>query len=113
MKDSVLIQAEKVQIDCKKGAQISILANKLKTQSWPNIIIKESKQTMNYISFLFSHYYVHIKLLIWSKNLELRLMVVSVLLNIKFMHAQISVPKIGIPMSETTSINPWRLMNWR
>ena len=33
MKDSVLIQAEKVQIDCKKGAQISILANKLKTQS--------------------------------------------------------------------------------
>ena len=68
---------------------------------------------MNYISFLFSHYYDHIKLLIWSKKLELRLMVVSVLLKIKFGHAQISVPKIGIPMSETTCINPWRLMNWR
>ena len=34
-------------------------------------------------------------------------MVVSVLLRIKFGHAQISVPKIGIPMSKTASINPW------
>ena len=63
-----LIQKEKVHIDCKKGAQISILANKIPTQWWPNIIIKESKQTIHNIYFLFSYYYVHIMLLIWSKN---------------------------------------------
>ena len=38
-----LIQKEKVRIDCKKDTQISILANKIATQWWPNIIIKESK----------------------------------------------------------------------
>ena len=37
-----LIQEEKVHIDCQKGPQISILANKIATQWWPNII-KESK----------------------------------------------------------------------
>ena len=46
-----LIQEEKVHIDCKKGAQISILANKMTTQWWPNIIIRESKQTIHYIYF--------------------------------------------------------------
>ena len=35
------------------------------------------------------------------------LMVVSVLLKVKFWHGQISVPKIGIPMSKTACINPW------
>ena len=34
-------------------------------------------------------------------------MVVSVLLKIKFGHAQISVPKIGIPITKTAYINPW------
>ena len=33
-------------------------------------------------------------------------MVVSVLLKIKFGHTQVSVPKIGILMSETACINP-------
>ena len=33
-------------------------------------------------------------------------MVVSVLLEIKFRHAQINVPKIGIPMLKTACINP-------
>ena len=33
-------------------------------------------------------------------------MVVLVLLKIKFGHAQISVPKIGTPMSKTACINP-------
>ena len=33
-------------------------------------------------------------------------MVVSVLLKIEFGHTQISVPKIGIPMSKTACINP-------
>ena len=45
---------------------------------------------MNYISILFSHYYVHIMLLIWSKKLELRLIVVSVLLKIKFEHLRLN-----------------------
>ena len=36
-----LIQKEKVHIDCEKGAQISILANKIATQWWPNITVKE------------------------------------------------------------------------
>ena len=38
--------------------------------------------------------------------MELRLTVVSVLLRIRFGHAQISVPEIGIPMSKTACINP-------
>ena len=59
---------EKVHIDCEKVAQVSILTNKIETQWWPNIIIKESKQTLHYIYFLFSRYYVDIMLLIWSKN---------------------------------------------
>ena len=65
---------------------------------------------MNYISFLFSHHYVHIIFVICSKKMELRLIVVSVLLKIKFGHAQISVSKIGIPMSKTTCINPWNFL---
>ena len=35
-----LIQKEKVHIGCAKGAQISILANKIATQWWFNIIIR-------------------------------------------------------------------------
>ena len=34
-------------------------------------------------------------------------MVVSVLLKMRFGHAQISVPKIGIPMLKLGCINPW------
>ena len=52
----------KVDIDCEKVAQISILANKDCNTS------QESKQPIHCIYFLFSHYYVHIRLLIWSKN---------------------------------------------
>ena len=40
------------------------------------------------------------------KKLETRLMVVSIFLKIKFRHAQISVPQIGISMSKTACINP-------
>ena len=85
-----LIQKGKTHIDCEKGAHISILINKIATQSWPNIIIKESKQIIHYIYISFSHCYVHIMLLIFFvKKLELCLMVGSVLLKIKFGHAQI------------------------
>ena len=65
-----LIQKEKVDIDWAKGAQIRMLANKIATQWCANIIIKESKKTVHYICFLFSHHYVHIMLLIWLKNLN-------------------------------------------
>ena len=44
------------------------LANKIATNWWPNIIFKESKQTIHYIYFLFFCSYVHIMLLIWWKT---------------------------------------------
>ena len=34
-------------INCEKDAQISILANKIASQLWPNMIIKESKETIH------------------------------------------------------------------
>ena len=85
---------------------MSIFTNKIATQWWPNMIIKESKQTnitfIYYLSLLCSHYVIDL-----IKKLEMHLMVVTIFLKIKFRHAQISVPKIGIPMSETACINPW------
>ena len=90
-----------MHINCKEGAQICIRVNKITTQWWPNITIKESKQIILYIYFSFSCYYVHIMLLIWQKKMKLFLMVVSVLFKIKFGHAQIIVPKIGMPISKT------------
>ena len=41
------------------------------------------------------------------KKLELYVTVVSILLNIRLRHTQISVPKIGILMSKTACISPW------
>ena len=61
------MQKEKVHIDCEKGAQSSILANK--------------KLYITFI-FLFSCYFVHIMLLIGSRKLELCLMIVSVVLRL-------------------------------
>ena len=44
----------------------------------------------------------------FDKKLELCLLtVVSILLKIRFGHAQISVSKIDIQMSKTACINPW------
>ena len=64
---------------------------------------------INYISHLFfifsllcSHYVADL-----IKKLELNLMVVSVLLEIKFGHAQLSLPKIGIRMLKAACISPW------
>ena len=53
-----LMRKAKVDIDCEKVAQISILANKDCNTS------QESKQPIHCIYFLFSRYYVHITLLI-------------------------------------------------
>ena len=100
-----LIKKQKVHIFCEKGAQISIFTYKIATQWWPNIIIKESRRTnitfIYYFPLLCSHYVIDL-----IKNLETRLMVVSIFLKIKFKHGQISVPKIGISMSKTAYINP-------
>ena len=48
------MQKEKVRIDCEKGAQISILANKIATRWWLNFIIKEPKKIslFSYFSLL-------------------------------------------------------------
>ena len=48
----MLIQEQKVDVDCEKDAQISILANKIATKWWPNIAIKKYKL---YITF--TYYY--------------------------------------------------------
>ena len=77
-----LIQKEKVHVNGEKGPQINILASKIATQWWLNIIINKSKQIIHYIHFLFSHYYVADLI----KNLELHLMVVSVLLETEIGH---------------------------
>ena len=96
-----VIQKEKVGINFKKGAQISVLANNIATNWWPNnIAIKESKL---YITFIFTTplccYLI--------KKLELGLMAVRVLLKINFRHVQISVPKIGIPTFKTVCMKLW------
>ena len=49
-----LIQKDKLHIDHKEGAQISNLANKIETQWWSNIIIKESLTNYTlHVSFCF------------------------------------------------------------
>ena len=53
-------------------------------------------------SVLCSHYVSSL-----IRKLQLCLMVISVLLKIKLGPTQISVPKIGIMMLKTASINPW------
>ena len=69
-------------------------------------MIKESKQTIHYICFLFSRYYVRSYYVADSiKNLELSLTAVSVLLKISFGKGQIIVPKIGMLISKTACIN--------
>ena len=66
-------------------------------------MIEESKQTIHLFS-IFSLCLNYVADLI--KKLELCLTVVSGLLKIRFGHTQISVLKIGMPMSETICINP-------
>lgn len=57
-----LIQKEKAHINFEKGVLITILLNKIATQWWSNIIIKESNQMVHYIYFfiflLFCSHYV-------------------------------------------------------
>ena len=102
-----LIQKEKVDIDDEKGAQISIVAKHFVTQVWSEIMIMKYKQAIHYFRFLFS-YYVYIMLLIWSRNWNYVYWLLLFLIRSKYVHAQISVPKIGIPMSKRVCINPWK-----
>ena len=98
---SGLIQKVQVDIDWEKGTQISILANKIATQ------VRSPKElSIHYIYFLFSRLLCSYYIADLIKKLEMCFMVVSVILKIEFGHTQISVLKIGIPMSETACINP-------
>ena len=98
---SGLIQKVQVDIDWEKGTQISILANKIATQ------VRSPKElSIHYIYFLFSRLLCSYYIADLIKKLEMCFMVVSVILKIEFGLTQISVLKIGIPMSETACINP-------
>ena len=84
---------------------MSIFTNKIATQWWPNMIIKESKQTnitfVYYLSLLCSHYVNDL-----IKKLQIHLMVVSIFLKIKFKHGQLLCPK-SVYWCQKQSINPW------
>ena len=60
----------------------------------------------SFIGFFLSFQF---KSIMWPKISKrvLHFFVVFTLPMTKFGHAQISVPKIGIPMSTTACINPW------
>ena len=61
----------------------------------------QTNYTLHFIFLLvYSHYIADL-----IKKLELCLMIVSVLLEIKFGHVQISLPKISLSMSKTACIN--------
>ena len=102
----VLIQKETAHIDWEKGAEISILVNKIPTQWWPFLSLRSpNKLYMYYIyTLLFSCNY-NLFCCWFNKKLELHLIAVSIL-KITFGLAKIKVPKIGIPMSKTACINP-------
>ena len=88
----------------KERVHNNISADQIATQWWPDIITEELKHTLHlffFSSVLCSQYVAD-----FMKRLELCLMVVSVLLKTKFVSTQISVPKIGKPMSKTACINP-------
>ena len=75
-------------------------------------MIIESKQAIHYIHYLFFCYYVHIQLLI-DKKLKFCYFIVLILLNEKiFGYSQISVPKIGMLISKTASVNPQQDILW-
>ena len=97
----MLIQKEKIDINSTKRAQISMLANKI-DESYYHLGVQTNHTLCLFFIFslLYSHYAADL-----IKKLELHIMVVSVLLKIKFGHAQICMPKIGIPMSKTACIS--------
>ena len=115
-----LIEKKQVDIHKERGVVlwlISIVTEKIATQRWSEILIMKRKQVIHYICFLFSHYYVYIMLLTWSKSWNYIYWLLLVLTRIKLGHAQISVPKINILVSKTACIKPryydiWFLWYW-
>ena len=81
-----LIQKEKVDINCEKCAQITILPIRLQHNDGP--ILSLRKPNKLYITFIFYFLVIIFKLCCWfdREKLELCLMVVSVLIKIKFGH---------------------------
>ena len=101
-----LMQKETVCIDCEKGDQISILANKIPTQWWSFLSLRSpNKLYMYYIyTLLFSCYY-NLFCCWFNKKLELHLIVVSIL-KITFGLAKIKSAQNRYTMSKTACINP-------
>ena len=100
-----LIQKEKVHIEYEKCAQISILANKIAAQWWPILPLRSPNKLQ--IAFIFYFFVIMFTLCSWF-DLKSRIAFNGSFSFVqdKFGHAQISVPKIGIPMSKTVCINP-------
>ena len=88
------------------------MTKEIVTQGWFEIMIIKYKQAIPYIWFLFSRYYVYIMLLIWSKSWNYVYWLLLFLTRIKFGHAEISVPKIGILMSKIVCIDSCHLYIW-
>ena len=60
-----LIQKEKVETDCEKGAQLALQPTRLQlNDDPPSIMIMKFTQTIHYMYFPLSCYYIHIMLLI-------------------------------------------------
>ena len=72
-----------------KGAQINVVAKKIVTQRWSEIMLMKYKQVTYCISFIPSCYY-DIMLLIWSKSWNYVYWLLLLLTRIRFGHAQIS-----------------------
>ena len=72
-------------------------------------MIMKYKQAVLYICFLFSHHYVCYVTDLIKKRLLVYVywLLLFLIIRIKFGHAQLSVPKIGILMSKTVCINPF------
>ena len=98
------MQKEKVDIDVAQGAQISIIAKKIVTQRWLQVMIVDLKQTTHYNYYVIFSLSCSCYVADMIKKLELCLLVVIILFKIEFGHAQISVPKIGKPMPKVACI---------
>ena len=63
-----LLQKENLDLDGEKSLQISIVAERILTQGWRQIMIMESKQALHYIYFSIFLLSCQNMLLIWSKT---------------------------------------------
>ena len=90
----------------RKVPKLALWSKRLQHKGDRNYDYQVQTRIMHYACFLFSHHCLFM-LLIWSKNWNyvdwLRLFSIR----IKFGQVQIRMPKIGILMSKTASINPW------